>query len=187
MPTSTMEAPTGSTQKTFSPESVIQDWGIKRGDHVADFGAGHGYFTLPIARIVGAEGKVYALDIQKSVLEVIRSRAKLVHLLNIECIWADLEHMGGSKLKDSFIDLVIIANIVFQADEKNVIFKEAFRVLRPGGKVAIIESSEDAKVGPPRELRIPRRTVIELAQLNGFHFDREFNAGSDHYGLIFAK
>lgn len=177
----------GQSSGFVRPESVIAELGLKKGDHVADFGAGHGYFTLPIARVVGSEGKVYALDVQKSVLDVIRSRARLVHLLNIECIWADLEHPGGSKLKDAFVEFVIMANIAFQAETKDTIFKEAYRILRPGGRIALIEWNESSRVGPPQELRVSKRKVTELAQLTGFHFEKEFSAGTSHYGIIFQK
>ena len=73
------------------PEQIVQQLGLKKGDYVADFGAGHGYFTIPIARLVGGDGRVYALDIQKPVLEVIRAKAKLEHLLNVELMWVNLE------------------------------------------------------------------------------------------------
>lgn len=177
----------GKMKEFISPERAIEQWELKKGDHVADFGAGHGYFTIPVAQRVGGEGKVYALDIQKSVLDVIRSRAKLLHVLNIECIWADLEHPGGSKLKDGYVDFVILSNIAFQAETKNAIFKEAHRILRPGGRIAVIEWTDDSKMGPPREIRVEKRRVVEIAQLTGFHFDKQFDAGRDHYGLIFAK
>ncbi len=177
----------GGPEEFVRPENVIEDWGLKKGDHVADFGSGHGFLTLPIARAVGAEGKVYALDIQKPTLDIIRSRARLLHLLNIECIWADLEHTGGSKLKDAFIDFVVIANIAFQVESKDVMFKEAHRILRPTGRLAVIEWNERSRIGPPRELRVPKKKIIELAQLTGFHFDREFNADANHYGILFAK
>ena len=177
----------GESNGFVRPESVIAQLGLKKGDHVADFGAGHGYFTLPVARAVGSEGKVYALDVQKHVLDVIRSRAKLLHLLNIEYIWADLEHPGGSKLKDAFVDVVIMSNIAFQAETKDTIFKEAYRILRPGGHIALIEWNESSRVGPPKEVRISKRKVTELAQLTGFHFEKEFSAGTSHYGIIFGK
>ena len=67
----TREEARPSTHAGFiRPESVIDQWRLKRGDHVADFGAGHGYFTLPAARAVGAEGKIYALDVQRATLDV---------------------------------------------------------------------------------------------------------------------
>jgi ubiquinone/menaquinone biosynthesis C-methylase UbiE len=172
----------------LEPEKIVQSFGIAKGDYVADFGAGHGYFTIPLARVVGGDGKVYALDVQKEVLEVIRAKAKLEHLLNIELMWADLEESDGSHLKENFIDFAVIANILFQAEKKDVVLREAFRIIRAGGRMAIIEwDSSSAALGPPPNLRIKKETVREIMLQVGFVFDREFEAGVHHYGLLFRK
>lgn len=161
---------------------------------MADFGAGHGFFTIPMARVVGGNGKVYAIDIQKSVLDIIRAKAKVEHLLNIEPVWADLDEIGGSLLKDDFIDFVTVANILFQTEKKEMIMREAYRILRQGGRMAVVEwdlqeNIEPSKyrVGPPPDLRIKKETVKNLALQAGFKLDREFSAGSHHYGLLFKK
>ena len=114
--------PERETNTFLEPDRIVRSFGLEAGDHVADFGAGHGYFTIPMARLVGGDGKVYTIDIQKSVLDIIRARAKVEHLLNIEPVWADLDEPGGSKLKDKFLDFVVIANILFQAEKKRKSF-----------------------------------------------------------------
>lgn len=176
-------------QETFlEPERIVQYFGLEPGDHIADFGAGHGYFTIPMARVAGGDGKVYAIDIQKSVLEVIKARAKLEHLLNIETIWADLDLPRGSKLKDDFLEFVLIANILFQSEQKETLFGEVYRVLRPKGRFALIEWDETpAPLGPPLQLRVKKEVVKQFASQAGLLFDREFEAGSHHYGLLFVK
>ena len=175
--------------KTFAePERITSSFDLKTGDYVADFGAGHGYFVIPIARKVGGDGKVFALDIQRNVLDVIRSKAKLEHLLNIECIWADLELPNGSKLKDKFLNFVLISNSLFQVEDKASFFFESNRVLTENGRLAVIEWDETpAPLGPPMSHRVKKNIVKELAQRAGFSFDREFEAGSHHYGLLFYK
>lgn len=172
----------------LEPDRIVRSFGLEAGDHVADFGAGHGYFTIPMARLVGGDGKVYAVDIQKSVLDIIRARAKIEHLLNIEPVWADLDEPGGSKLKDKFIDFVVIANILFQAEKKEDLFREAYRILRQGGRLAAVEWNEvPTSVGPPMNLRVKKEAAKSMALTSGLEFAKEFDAGSHHYGLLFKK
>lgn len=187
-------SPVAETGEFLEPEKIVRYFDLEKGDHVADFGAGHGFFTIPMAQIVGGNGKVYAIDIQKSTLDIIRAKAKVEHLLNIEPIWADLDEPRGSRLKDDFIDFVIVANILFQAEKKDMIMREAHRILRQGGRLAVIEwdlpeNIEILKyrVGPPPDLRINKETVKNLALQTGFKLDNEFGAGSHHYGLLFKK
>lgn len=177
-----------TTAEFAKPDQIIRKLDLKSGDHVADFGAGHGYFTMPMARAVGGDGKVYAIDIQKSVLDVIRARAKLEHLLNIETIWGDLEVPQGSKLKGRFMDLVVVSNLLFQAENKGAVFGEAHRVLREGGRFAIIEwEPVSLSLGPSSPARVKKETVRTLALEAGFEFDHEFETGSHHYGMLFKK
>lgn len=172
----------------LEPDKIVKTFSLEKGDHVADFGAGHGYFSIPMARAVGGDGKVYALDIQKEILEIIRAKAKLEHLLNIETVWADVDEPGGSKIRDRFLDFALISNILFQAEKKKNLLSEAFRVLREGGRLAIIEWDMDlGDLGPPRELRIKKEEAKALALGAGFEPDREFAAGNHHYGLLFVK
>jgi len=94
------------------PEEIVKVLDILPGMKVADFGAGAGFYTIPFAKKVGATGKVYALDIRKEALELIRSKSRELRLLNIETLLTDLEANDGSHLKDGSIDIIIISNIL---------------------------------------------------------------------------
>lgn len=170
------------------PERIVARFDLKSGEHAADFGAGAGFFTIPMARIVGAEGRVYAIDIQKENLDIIKAKARLEHLLNIEYVWGDLEILGGSKIKNESTDFVMISNILFQAEKRQEVLREALRVLKKGGRCALIEWDESKfSFGPPMALRVPKRTAQGSAQSVGFELEKEFEAGSHHYGLLFRK
>ncbi|MBI2637330.1 MAG: class I SAM-dependent methyltransferase, partial [Candidatus Sungbacteria bacterium] len=166
----------------------IKQFGLPMGLYVADFGSGAGYFTIPVAKAVGKNGKVYAVDVQKTLLDTIRVKANLEHILNIETIWGDLEAPNGSKLQESMVDFVLIANILFQAEKKINVLVEAFRVLKPGGWLSVIEWDQSLfTAGPPVVLRIRPETAKSLSESAGFVFKNEFVVGSHHYGMLFQK
>lgn len=172
----------------LSPAKIVDAFDLPRGSIAADFGAGSGFYTLPLARTVGPEGKVYAFDVQKHTVDLIQSSARLAHLLQVEAMHANLELPRGSHLKDSAVDFVLVASILHQADDKSAVLGEAARVLKPGRAMAMIEWDDTKSfAGPPMALRISRAKGRELAESNGFILDREFAAGGHHYGLLFKK
>lgn len=176
------------TSGFLNPDHIISRLNILPGMGVADFGCGSGHYTIPAARRVGDSGRVYAIDIQKQNIELVTSRINLEHLLQIEPVWADLEAPQGSRLEPSSVDYVIIANILFQVEKKREILAEAERILKPGGALAILEWDETPfPAGPPQERRMSKRTVQSLTESAGFSIEKEFDAGSHHYGLLFKK
>jgi len=181
-------SPGTGTSGFLHPERIVSRLDLRPGMVVADFGCGSGHFSIPAARIVGESGKVFAIDIQKHAIELIKSRGNLEHLLQIEPVWADLESPEGSRLIASSLDFVIISNILFQAEKKREVLAEAMRTLKPGGHLAVLEWDDTPfPAGPPPELRISKRTAQTLAESIGFLIEKEFDCGSHHYGLLFKK
>lgn len=170
------------------PEKIIEKIDLAGVMSAADFGAGAGFYTIALAKALGPRGKVYALDIRKEMLEIVRSKARAFHLSNVEALWADLDSPHGSNLKDLTMDLVVISNILFQIQSKEALAAEALRILKPRGKLILVEWSEDpGALGPPLKDRITRRDAENLFLKAGFLLDREFQAGEHHYGLLFKK
>ncbi|MFC1595144.1 class I SAM-dependent methyltransferase [Patescibacteria group bacterium] len=177
-----------STTEFLSPDQVLDAIEAHGDMKIADFGSGPGFFTIPIAQLLGEEGKVYAFDIQKSALEAIRSHARILNIYNIETFWTDLELPEATKLKNESIDLVLLHNILFQAEAKNQVINEAERILKNNGRAVVVEWDESSSsFGPPISNRINRATLEQLMTSNGFTFEKEFSAGSHHYGVIFKK
>lgn len=169
------------------PEQVIEEANIKEGMQIADFGCGAGYFTIPMARIVGEKGKVYAVDVLKTALESVKSKAKIEGLLNIEIVLSNLEILGNSKLEDEFMDSVLLANILFQSLKKADIIKEAKRILKKGGKLIVIEWEKNQPMGPSEKLIVSKSLIKDLAKKEDFKVKKDFPAGKSHWGLIFEK
>lgn len=174
--------------KFVDPQSIVDKLEINLGMTVADFGCGAGFFSLPIAKKIGEEGRVYALDILPAKLESVESQAKALNLTNIITQRVNLEAPEGSKLEAESVDWVIMKDILFQNKEKDKILKEAQRILKKDGHILIIEwTKEDTNIGPEKELRIFKETLLELARKDGWIMDREIEVGNFHYGLILKK
>lgn len=95
---------------------------------------------------------------------------------------------AGSHLPEAGADFVIIANILLQSEKKQEVLAEANRVARSGGNLAILEWDETPfPAGPPQALRVPKHLAKRLAEEAGFKLEKEFEAGSHHYGLLFKK
>lgn len=161
----------------LNPETVADEWDIRPGETVADFGSGSGFFSVVLAKRVGHAGKVYALDIRPEALEAVKSKAKLYRILNIEPIRVNLEANRGSGLKNETIDKVIISNLLFQAENKKSVAEEAYRILKSTGSAIVIEWKE----------KVEKIEIKKLFEGIGFSLNKEFTAGSHHYGLIFKK
>lgn len=170
----------------LQPEEIIKQLNIKKEMITADFGCGAGYFAIPLAKIA-EKGKIYALDILDTALESVQSRAKLEGLFNIETRQCNLEVLGGSKLEDNSVDLVLLSNILFQSSKKADIIKEAKRVLKKNGELAIIDWKANQPMGPPRNLIISPDKVKEITKSQGLIFKKEFPVDKYHWGIVFQK
>lgn len=172
----------------LNPQKVLNQLEIPSPAKIADFGCGHGYFSIPLAKMVGAEGRILALDILDDALNEVKEKAAQAGVSNIETIRANLEVPGGSRLPDNSCDMVLLVNILFQSSKKSDIIKEAKRVLKSTGKLAIIDwQPTSAKLTQDSGWRISQEEAQRLAQEEGFAFERTFDAGDFHYGIIFRK
>ncbi len=170
----------------LEPVKVVDEWDIRPGMKVADFGCGAGHYTIEIAKRIGKEGLVYAFDVQPEVLSALKGQVSANHLTNVDLRRVDLETEKGSQLSDAVMDFVVLSNILFQVENKTAVAEEAFRVLKPGGSIAVIEWS-DSSLGPPKDKRISKESAKELFAKFGFVLAKEFDARQFHYGLLFKK
>jgi ubiquinone/menaquinone biosynthesis C-methylase UbiE len=170
------------------PEKVLSQLGLKEGMRVADFGCGHGYFSIPVAKAVGKDGRVFSIDVLNEALEAVRSCAQLENISNIETLRGNLEVPGGSKVSADSVDLVLIHNVLFQTQKKSDIIKEAKRVLKSGGRLELTDWLHEKKaIGPQEGWRIPADEARSLVEGEGLVYQQSFDAGEYHYGLIFIK
>lgn len=154
---------------------------------VGDLGTGTGHYARAAAAIVGSSGKVYAIDVQEDILKHLKLNTHEQHQRTIETVWGDFEKPGGSHLRDASLDAIILANTFFQIENRFGLLSEIKRVLKPGGKLLVIDwASSYGGMGPVPEKVVPEYEA-EAFFINGdFHKEESFQAGPHHYGIVFS-
>lgn len=168
---------------------ILEKAGVGEKMKVADLGCGAaGYFVIPAAKLVGPQGISYAIDIQKSALDGVKTKAKLEGITNIELIWSNLEIVGAAKIPDGSLDAALIINTLFQSKKKGEILREALRLLKVGGMLLIAEwKRAGTPFGPALAERVDPEEIKKLTLSLGFKLKEEFEAGPYHYGFIFKR
>ena len=169
----------------LKPEEILKQLDLREDMIAADFGSGSGGWALPLAQIL-KEGKVYAIDILEEPISALKSRAEILKIFNIEVVLSDIEKKNGSKLKDNHLDLVLITNLLFEAEDKKEVLAEGKRVLKKGGKILVVDWKKDSSLGP-KQGRASVEEVKEIAKNLDLKLEKELDAGNYHYGLVFTK
>jgi len=121
-----------------SPRKVLGPY-VSPGMTVLEPGCGMGFFTLPLARMVGPEGKVVAVDIQPKMLEKVRARAKRARLLSrIETRLAKGNALGLEYLAGR-VDFALALHVVHELKDQAGFFQEIQAALKPGGRFLVVE------------------------------------------------
>lgn len=167
------------------PEKVVDYLAIKNGYTIADIGAGTGYFTMLLAKKAGDLGKVYAVDVEKRMLDIIKVRAEKDGLHNITEVLAKSD---DPLLPKSSLDLIFICNTYFNFENKRQYVATLKTVLKNGGRLAIIEHQLNSKHDkPPLHKRTAKEKVLEDFLKAGFKLEADFFFLPYQYFLIFIK
>lgn len=167
------------------PASNLAKFGLTDGMKVVDIGAGSGFYSVEAAKKVGSSGRVYAVDVQKDLLERLRSVASGNGIRNIEVVWGNAEKIGGTKLREAIADRVIASNVLFQIEKPDDFCLELKRITKPSGKILIVDWSDVSTMSPPSVVSAAKAQA--LFEKNGFKLEDSFGAGDHHYGLVFSR
>ncbi len=171
-----------------NPERNVTELGVYEGDVVVDLGAGTGAYTAPLADRVGEAGHVIAVEVQKDFLTNIKDLAREKGLRNVEVVWGDIEHLGGTKLKDASANAVVVSNVLFQVEDKDGLVEEAKRILKPGGKILVVDWKDSfGGLGPSQGMVLSEAQVRALLERHEFFIKKDFSAGEHHYGIVAIK
>ena len=158
---------------------------LKPGMVLCDLGCGNGYWTLPMARDVGPEGKVYAVDIQKEMLQKLNVRAAKFDLKNIV---PTLGTVDNPKLPVGEIDLLLMVDVYHEFSHPESMLWEIRRSLTPTGVVALLEYREEDPTVPIKpKHKMSKSQIMKEYEKNGFKLVREFNELPWQHLMFFAR
>jgi ubiquinone/menaquinone biosynthesis C-methylase UbiE len=172
-------------REMLPPEKTLISLGLHEGDIMADIGCGIGYFTIPAAKIVGIDGKIFAIDILSEMLEEVKVKANENDIYNIKTV---LTEENDLKLEEGKITFAFISNVLHEAENKETFLGEIKKSISLKGRIAIIEWQKiNSEFGPPIEHRLDKIEIIKILDTLGFSNASAIDIGENFYGLIAQK
>lgn len=182
---STVLMPTLDREHWLPSADLLADLDIHPGMTVAEIGAGVAYYAIPIARQTGPDGSVFAVEWRPWLLEDLHARlAGPDAPPNVEFVHG---RAADTQLPSASCDLVLLADIWHELEHHDLVLSEARRILRPNGRLAILNWRPDvaSPPGPPIEHRVPMQKTICDFEMRSWSLTKAANLLHDGYLLVF--
>jgi 2-polyprenyl-3-methyl-5-hydroxy-6-metoxy-1,4-benzoquinol methylase len=168
-----------------APTRALQIISIVRGSTVADIGAGSGYFTERLARLVGPAGKVYATDIQQGMLDLLAQRLLRGRIDNVTLVRGE---PADPKLPPASLDLALMVDVYHELADPQTVLRRIREALKPDGRLVLIEyKGEDATIPilPSHKMTVAQAKVE--VEHEGFKLVRADSSLPRQHVLIFSQ
>lgn len=174
----------GKTSKDIlGADEVLNVVNLQSGDKFLDAGCGDGYISIAASKIVGSDGKIFALDVYPESINNLKQEIENRKLTNIEAILSDITQ--SIPLKEEAVDSVLMANVLHgfvEEDDVEPVIKNIFKVLKRGGIFSVVEFRKiQTERGPPFDVRLNPSDVSEILQKYGFDVVDSVEIGKYHY------
>jgi ubiquinone/menaquinone biosynthesis C-methylase UbiE len=174
-----------SRQREEDCKRLLAALGLKRGQTVCDMGCGNGFYTLQLARLVGPKGKVYAVDIQAEMLEMLKQRAKRAGVANAVPV---LGSVVDPRLPEGQIDLVLLVDVYHEFSHPEQMLAAIRKALRPEGRIALAEfRSEDRNVPILPLHKMSKKQILKEFTANRFRLVEQFDGLPWQHLMFFRR
>jgi ubiquinone/menaquinone biosynthesis C-methylase UbiE len=166
-------------------DEIVGRLSLKPGDVVADLGAGSGVFSVPLARAVGPTGKVYAVEVDQTLVDYIARKVKEQRVPNVQAV---LGRFTDPALPASDVDLAFVHDVLHHVEDRAGYLKRVVTYLEPGGRIAIVEP--DAQRGSHRDnpaLQITKDQLAGWMAEAGLAQTSEFPLAEDRWYVIYTR
>jgi len=172
-------------EREEDPDLGLRLLKVAKGSSVGDVGAGSGYMSLRLARLVGAEGKVYAVDVQPGMLQLLQQNAAKAKLANVVPV---LGAIDDPKLPAATLDLIIMVDVYHEFSQPQRMLQRMREALKPGGRLALFEyRAEDPNV-PILPLHKMTKAQVKIeVEAEGFKQTRVFDDLPWQHLIVFVR
>ena len=161
-------------------KEILSKFPMKVNGAAVDIGCGPGYWTIPMAQLLGPTGRVYAVDLEETMLAALRERLDAHPGLDVQALRSTEERL---PLPERSVDFAFLACVLHELDGPGTL-REAARVLRPGGVLGIVEWKKKRQLeGPPYRIRLSPAKAAKVLEDGGFDSGDSFEVGPHHYGI----
>ncbi|MFN9433781.1 MAG: class I SAM-dependent methyltransferase [Planctomycetota bacterium] len=156
-----------------NPQEMLEQLRVEPGMTVCDMGCGDGYYTVELARRVGADGKVLAVDIQPEMLQELSRRCERLEIKNVDMILG-LPH--DPKLPEGQVDLILMVDVYHEFSNPVEMLEAMRRSLKPNGRIALVEfRAEDPTVPIKPEHKMTKKQLLKEYKANGFKLVSQYD------------
>jgi len=174
--------PDAERRKWQDPDVILKEAGLQAGDTFMDIGCGYGFFLLPAARLVGATGLVYGVDISTPGIQSIEASAAREGLRNIKLVNAEAEKTVFCKACG---DIIFFGIDLHDFRDPAAVLQNARKMLKTGGRVIDLDwKKQPSPWGPPLEIRFSETKAQQLLETAGFKIESTRDSGPYHYMII---
>jgi ubiquinone/menaquinone biosynthesis C-methylase UbiE len=178
-----------SSYQLVDTDTLWRELELAGGGTFLDLGCGRGQYALDAGALVGATGHVYAVDLWEEGIESLRKQAAARKLENVTGIVGDILRL--ECIQDRSVDTCLLSTVLHdlvQARQTDAALAEVLRVLRPDGRLAIIEFKKiPGPPGPPLAIRLSPPEVEEVIRPLGFRQTRIVDLGPQNYLLVAGR
>ncbi len=174
-----------SRQREEDCETLLAALKVQPGQIVCDMGCGNGFYTLPLAKQVGEDGKVLAVDIQPEMLHLLDERAKGEGIENIELITGT---QTDPQLAPSSVDLILLVDVYHEFSHPRQMLDAMHKALKPNGRIALAEFRlEDRNVPIKRLHKMSKKQILREYEASGFRLVEEFDKLPWQHLMFFSR
>ena len=166
----------------LSPPATLRSIGVHPGSVFCDIGAGTGVFTIPAAQLTG--GPVYAIDVSADMLAIIEEKCRMLGITSVTTI---LPSAGHYPIEDGTCDVALMCTVLHDIVAPAPVLCEVRRVLKSGGRLAVIEfRKEPTRMGPPVARRLSEPQTQAMLEEIGFNKESRHDIGTQFYMHLYS-